>query len=193
MCLPAGDCAHESSSSSSPALCCKGLCVTSPTPSLASGTHTHIHMVLPNTPSAVKSSAFYSAACTTTTPTTPHHHTHLPFLPYSLPLHLPPPQYTYTGTGKTTLAHVIARHCGFRVVEVNASDARTAASLTRAVTDAAEMAPVLDGEEADWGSGGRGRDREVCVCGCVCACVCLYFFCPSQPHSNQCSAGNCSQ
>ena len=55
-------------------------------------------------------------------------------------------QCAHAGTGKTTLAHVIARHCGFRVVEVNASDARTAASLTRAVTDAAEMAPVLDGK-----------------------------------------------
>jgi chromosome transmission fidelity protein 18 len=29
-----------------------------------------------------------------------------------------------TGTGKTTLAHVVAEHCGFRVVEINASDDR---------------------------------------------------------------------
>lgn len=54
----------------------------------------------------------------------------------------------HTGTGKTTLAHVIARHCGFRVVEVNASDARSAPNLTRAVLDAAEMAPVLDSKWA---------------------------------------------
>jgi hypothetical protein len=63
-----------------------------------------------------------------------------------LPVSTPPPPLP-AGTGKTTLAHVIARHCGFRVVEVNASDARTAPALTRAVTDAAEMAPVLDGEQ----------------------------------------------
>jgi chromosome transmission fidelity protein 18 len=50
------------------------------------------------------------------------------------------------GTGKTTLAHVMASHCGFRVVEINASDERSAASLTRRVSDVAEMAPVLDGK-----------------------------------------------
>jgi DNA polymerase III delta prime subunit len=50
------------------------------------------------------------------------------------------------GTGKTTLAHVVAAHCGFRVVEVNASDERTAASLTRRITDVAQMQSVLDGE-----------------------------------------------
>lgn len=33
------------------------------------------------------------------------------------------------GTGKTTLAHVIAKHCNYRVVEINASDDRTAQSL----------------------------------------------------------------
>ncbi|KAF6260458.1 hypothetical protein COO60DRAFT_1637556 [Scenedesmus sp. NREL 46B-D3] len=49
------------------------------------------------------------------------------------------------GTGKTTLAHVVAAHCGFRVVEVNASDERTAASISRRVTDVAQMQPVLDG------------------------------------------------
>lgn len=33
------------------------------------------------------------------------------------------------GTGKTTLAHVLARHCGYRPHEVNASDDRSAAAL----------------------------------------------------------------
>lgn len=33
------------------------------------------------------------------------------------------------GTGKTTLAHVIARHCGYRPIEVNSSDDRSADSL----------------------------------------------------------------
>lgn len=50
------------------------------------------------------------------------------------------------GTGKTTLAHVVAGHCGFRVVEVNASDERSAAALTRRITDVAQMTSVLDGE-----------------------------------------------
>jgi len=42
------------------------------------------------------------------------------------------------GTGKTTLAHVVARHCGYRVEEVNASDDRSPAiirdRLARAMT-----------------------------------------------------------
>lgn len=33
------------------------------------------------------------------------------------------------GSGKTTLAHVIARHCGYNVIEVNASDDRSSAVL----------------------------------------------------------------
>lgn len=47
------------------------------------------------------------------------------------------------GLGKTTLAHVAARHCGYRPLEINASDDRGAATLTRRVADAAEMAFVL--------------------------------------------------
>ncbi len=35
----------------------------------------------------------------------------------------------HTGCGKTTLAHVLAQQCGYRPVEVNASDDRSAASL----------------------------------------------------------------
>ena len=45
------------------------------------------------------------------------------------------------GWGKTTLAHVIAQHCGYRVVEVNASDDRTEASLKRRILDAVQMRP----------------------------------------------------
>ena len=36
-----------------------------------------------------------------------------------------------------------ARHCGYRALEINASDDRGAATLTRRVADAAEMASVL--------------------------------------------------
>ncbi|KXS21818.1 P-loop containing nucleoside triphosphate hydrolase protein [Gonapodya prolifera JEL478] len=40
------------------------------------------------------------------------------------------------GLGKTTLAHVVARHCGYEVVEVNASDDRTASSISARVNAA---------------------------------------------------------
>lgn len=37
------------------------------------------------------------------------------------------------GTGKTTLAHVAARHAGYTPREINASDDRSAAAITEAV------------------------------------------------------------
>jgi chromosome transmission fidelity protein 18 len=49
------------------------------------------------------------------------------------------------GLGKTTLAHVVARHCGYRPVEVNASDARGAAALAARVRDATEARSVVPG------------------------------------------------
>jgi MoxR-like ATPase len=87
------------------------------------------------------------------------------------------------GTGKTTLAHVVAAHCGFRVVEVNASDERTAASLTRRITDVAQMQSVLDGEEegaqrcragamqrpaAHSNAVVQDAGHSVCLCSCSC-------------------------
>ena len=47
------------------------------------------------------------------------------------------------GLGKTTLAHVVARHCGYEPREINASDDRTAATLVARVQDAAQMQSVL--------------------------------------------------
>jgi chromosome transmission fidelity protein 18 len=47
------------------------------------------------------------------------------------------------GLGKTTLAHVAAQHCGYRPVEINASDERTAATLRARVADAVQMTAVL--------------------------------------------------
>ena len=47
------------------------------------------------------------------------------------------------GVGKTTLAHVAARHAGYRVVEVNASDDRSAEALTSRVLDATQMRAVI--------------------------------------------------
>ena len=47
-----------------------------------------------------------------------------------------------TGLGKTTLAHVVARHCGYRPVEINASDDRSAAALSQRVMHSAQMRTV---------------------------------------------------
>lgn len=47
------------------------------------------------------------------------------------------------GLGKTTLAHVVARHCGYRPVEINASDDRSGATLTARVLDAVQMQSVM--------------------------------------------------
>lgn len=43
------------------------------------------------------------------------------------------------GLGKTTLAHICAAHCGYRPLEINASDDRSGGSLTARVLDAVEM------------------------------------------------------
>ncbi|CCI48192.1 unnamed protein product [Albugo candida] len=43
------------------------------------------------------------------------------------------------GTGKTTLAHIIARHAGYNPIEINASDDRTAQLLRNKIISAMEM------------------------------------------------------
>ncbi|MED6218397.1 hypothetical protein PIB30_026360 [Stylosanthes scabra] len=47
------------------------------------------------------------------------------------------------GLGKTTLAHVAARHCGYHVVEVNASDDRSASTIEPKILDVVQMNSVL--------------------------------------------------
>ncbi|KAI8928179.1 hypothetical protein BC831DRAFT_449485 [Entophlyctis helioformis] len=47
------------------------------------------------------------------------------------------------GLGKTTLAHVIARHAGYNVVEINASDDRTGEALKNKLTNAIECQAVM--------------------------------------------------
>ncbi|KAK7290458.1 hypothetical protein RIF29_04899 [Crotalaria pallida] len=47
------------------------------------------------------------------------------------------------GLGKTTLAHVAARHCGYHAVEVNASDDRSASSIEAKILDVVQMNSVL--------------------------------------------------
>ncbi|EDQ90773.1 uncharacterized protein MONBRDRAFT_2458, partial [Monosiga brevicollis MX1] len=52
------------------------------------------------------------------------------------------------GVGKTTLAHVVARHAGYSSVEINASDDRSPAALKERVINATQMQEVI------------GRDRR---------------------------------
>ncbi|KFD50154.1 hypothetical protein M513_08993 [Trichuris suis] len=48
------------------------------------------------------------------------------------------------GIGKTTLAHMVARHCGYHVHEINASDDRTLESFSRLLSGALQMKRTLD-------------------------------------------------
>lgn len=83
------------------------------------------------------------------------HNTHVPLDPDGRPsckillLSGPP------GVGKTTLAHVAARHAGYRVVEVNASDDRSAEALRSKVTDATQMQSLS--------MGSNDKNRPNCV------------------------------
>ncbi|KAK6145830.1 hypothetical protein DH2020_019699 [Rehmannia glutinosa] len=47
------------------------------------------------------------------------------------------------GLGKTTLAHVAARHCGYRVVEINASDDRSSSTLEAKILDVVQTNSVI--------------------------------------------------
>lgn len=51
------------------------------------------------------------------------------------------------GLGKTTLAHIVAKHCGYRPLEINASDDRTAAAFHEKITNAAEMKSVIGSKQ----------------------------------------------
>ncbi|XP_043245591.1 chromosome transmission fidelity protein 18 homolog [Amphibalanus amphitrite] len=47
------------------------------------------------------------------------------------------------GLGKTTLAHVLARHAGYSVLEMNASDDRSVTAFRTALESATQMRPML--------------------------------------------------
>ncbi|KAI4342598.1 hypothetical protein MLD38_027207 [Melastoma candidum] len=47
------------------------------------------------------------------------------------------------GLGKTTLAHIAAKHCGYRVVEINASDDRSSAVVEAKILDVVQMDSVM--------------------------------------------------
>nr|XP_061779038.1 chromosome transmission fidelity protein 18 homolog [Nerophis lumbriciformis] len=51
------------------------------------------------------------------------------------------------GLGKTTLAHVIAKHAGYNVVEINASDDRSAEVFQKRIDTATQMTSVLGANE----------------------------------------------
>jgi chromosome transmission fidelity protein 18 len=56
--------------------------------------------------------------------------------------------------GKTTLAHIVARHAGYRPLEVNASDERSASVLTDRIQRAMESTTIKltsDGDKNDYG------------------------------------------
>lgn len=52
-------------------------------------------------------------------------------------LHGPP------GLGKTTLAHIVARHAGYKVVEINASDDRSVEAFKKSLESATQMKSVM--------------------------------------------------
>jgi DNA polymerase III delta prime subunit len=71
------------------------------------------------------------------------------------------------GVGKTTLAHVAARHCGYRVVEINASDERSRSALLNAV-NAAVQVRLQSSFSAEWmvclpcwGLGGKREEEAI--------------------------------
>lgn len=47
------------------------------------------------------------------------------------------------GFGKTTLAHVIAKHAGYNIIEINASDDRTGAVVSSKIKSALEMQAII--------------------------------------------------
>lgn len=85
------------------------------------------------------------------------------------------------GLGKTTLAHVVARHCGYRTVEINASDERTATTLHARISDAVQMQSVMGAgrpncviiDEID---GATGAPLLYLSCRSEC-CSCSYDVC----------------
>lgn len=65
------------------------------------------------------------------------------------------------GLGKTTLAHTIARHAGYAVREINASDDRSPDAFKQALESGTQMSSVLN------------EDRRP---NCIVLGVCTSFF-----------------
>jgi len=65
------------------------------------------------------------------------------------------------GVGKTTLAHIVARHAGYRPLEVNGSDERTASVLTERVIRAMESSTL--NVAMMQGKGNDAKSRPNCL------------------------------
>jgi chromosome transmission fidelity protein 18 len=79
-----------------------------------------------------------------------------------------------SGYGKTTLAHIVARHAGYRTLEINASDDRNAATVTTRIKNAIDAGTGLGAEgrptcvvidEIDGASGGGDAVRTLHASG----------------------------
>jgi len=55
--------------------------------------------------------------------------------------------YGPPGLGKTTLAHIVARHAGYNVVEMNASDDRSVDAFKKKVESSTQMRSLLTGDK----------------------------------------------
>ena len=65
------------------------------------------------------------------------------------------------GVGKTTLAHIVARHCGYQPMEINGSDERSAAVLADRVVRAMETATLdFDIPSATNNKGNSGGNQQ---------------------------------
>ncbi|XP_034678780.1 chromosome transmission fidelity protein 18 homolog isoform X2 [Vitis riparia] len=86
------------------------------------------------------------------------------------------------GLGKTTLAHVAAKHCGYRVVEINASDDRSSSTIEAKILDVVQMNSVMADskpnclviDEIDGALGDGKGAVEVILKMVICICNDLY-------------------
>ncbi|KAH9650052.1 AAA domain-containing protein [Citrus sinensis] len=86
------------------------------------------------------------------------------------------------GLGKTTLAHVAAKHCGYHVVEVNASDDRSSSTIENKILDVVQMNSVMADsrpkclviDEIDGALGDGKGAVEVILKMVICICNDLY-------------------
>ena len=65
------------------------------------------------------------------------------------------------GAGKTTMAHIIAAHCGYEAVEVNASVDRSVTELERLIATSVSDRHFLQNATTGRGGGGAGKAADV--------------------------------
>jgi DNA polymerase III delta prime subunit len=67
------------------------------------------------------------------------------------------------GVGKTTLAHILAQHCGYRPLEVNGSDERSGGALSDRVVRAMETATIDMSKRQKAGDASDWKGRPNCI------------------------------